>query len=209
MTCEWANFFPPIANCHPSEAMLRAVTEGMRGRVRDSVGALRGVFANPDLRRLQLAYATSMTGWWVFFIALPVYTYEADGAVAVGLVGGLRLGVAAIAAPFAALLGDRHDRALVMLGSDLVRAVGARASRRSRRSRTRRRSSSTCWRWSSRWRRRPSTRRRRAPAHPRAHARRADRRERHVGDDRQPLGLRGPGGGGLLIAVVGVDRSSA
>ena len=108
--------------------MLRAVTEGMRGRVRDSVAALRGVFANPDLRRLQLAYATSMTGWWVFFIALPVYTYEADGALAVGLVGGLRLGVAAIAAPFAALLGDRHDRALVMLASDLVRAVALAAT---------------------------------------------------------------------------------
>jgi MFS family permease len=81
------------------------------------------VFANPGLRRLQLAYATSMTGWWIFFVALPVYTYEHDGAVAVGLVAGVRLGVAAIAAPFASLLGDRHDRALVMLSSDLVRAA--------------------------------------------------------------------------------------
>ena len=108
--------------------MLRVVTAGIRGRLRESVGALRGVFANPDLRRLQLAYATSMTGWWVFFIALPVYTYEADGALAVGLVSGIRLGVAAIAAPFAALLGDRHDRALVMLSSDLVRAVALAAT---------------------------------------------------------------------------------
>ena len=103
--------------------MLAVVTEGIRGRLRESVGALRGVFANPALRRLQLAYATSMTGWWVFFVALPVYTYEKDGAVAVGLVAGVRLGVAAVAAPFAALLGDRHDRALVMLSSDLVRAA--------------------------------------------------------------------------------------
>ncbi len=36
--------------------------------------------------------------------------------------------MAAIAAPFAALLGDRHDRALVMLSSDLVRAVALAAT---------------------------------------------------------------------------------
>lgn len=103
--------------------MLGPVTAGIRAHLRESAGALRGVFGNPGLRRLQLAYATSMTGWWVFFVALPVYTYEQDGAVAVGLVAGVRLGVAAVAAPFASLLGDRHDRALVMLSSDLVRAA--------------------------------------------------------------------------------------
>ena len=95
----------------------------MASRLRASLAALRGVFANPDLRRLELAWATSMTGWWIYFIALPVYTYQADGAVAVGVVSGVRLGLAAAAAPFMALLGDRYDRARVMLASDLVRAV--------------------------------------------------------------------------------------
>ena len=69
-----------------------------------------------------------MTGWWVFFIALPVYTYEAGRRAR----GRPRRRApprrAAIAAPFAALLGDRHDRALVMLSSDLVRAVALAAT---------------------------------------------------------------------------------
>jgi MFS family permease len=51
-----------------------------------------------------------------------VYAYEQGGASAVGIVGLLRWLAAAVASPFAALLGDRFDRRLVMVASDLSRA---------------------------------------------------------------------------------------
>jgi MFS family permease len=55
-------------------------------------------------------------------VAVVVYAYEQGGARAVGVVGLLRWGTAALASPFAAALGDRYDRRLVMVGSDLLRA---------------------------------------------------------------------------------------
>jgi len=85
--------------------------------------AFREVFANPDLRRIQLAWAGSLIGTWAYGIAIVVYAYEQGGATAVGIVGLSRWLAAAFASPFAALLGDRYDRRLVMVVSDLVRAL--------------------------------------------------------------------------------------
>ena len=85
--------------------------------------AFREVFANPDLRRIQLAWAGSLIGTWAYGIAIVVYAYEQGGATAVGIVGLSRWVAAAFASPFAALLGDRYDRRLVMVVSDLVRAL--------------------------------------------------------------------------------------
>jgi MFS family permease len=95
----------------------------------DSSRAFREVFANPGLRRLQLAWAGSLLGTWAYGIAVVVYAYEQGGATAVGIVGMARWLAAAVASPFAALLGDRLDRRLVMVASDLTRAllVGAAA----------------------------------------------------------------------------------
>ncbi len=92
-------------------------------RLRESLEAFREVFRNPGLRRLQLAWGGAIIGTWAWAIAIVVYAYEHGGATAVGLVGLIRWVAGAVAAPFGALLGDRFDRRLVMVASDLVRVV--------------------------------------------------------------------------------------
>ena len=93
------------------------------GHLRESGTAFRAVFANRSLRRIQLAWAASIMGTWAYGIAVAVFAYEQGGATAVGVVTMVRWLAAAIASPFAALLGDRYDRRWVMVGSDLARAA--------------------------------------------------------------------------------------
>jgi MFS family permease len=90
-----------------------------------------GVVQNPDLRRLQLAWAFSIVSYWAYTVAVVVFAYAEGGAAAVGIVGLVRWVAAGLVSPFAALLADRYDRRLVMIASDLVRAAliaGAAAS---------------------------------------------------------------------------------
>jgi len=89
----------------------------------ESGAAFREVFRNAALRRIQLAWAASILGTWAYGIAVVVYAYEHGGATAVGVVGLARWVAAAAASPFAALLGDRYDRRLVMVASDLARVL--------------------------------------------------------------------------------------
>jgi MFS family permease len=96
----------------------------LRERIRDSSRAMREVYRNPALRRLQLAWAGSIIGSWAYAIALVVYAYRHGGASAVGLVGLIRWLPAAVASPFSAILGDRYPRVPVMLASDVLRAAG-------------------------------------------------------------------------------------
>ena len=93
-----------------------------RRRLGESLRAFAAVFANGDLRRLELAWSGSIIGQWGYEVALAVFAYRAGGATAVGLVGLVRLLPAAFVAPFAALLGDRFPRRRVMVAADLVRA---------------------------------------------------------------------------------------
>jgi MFS family permease len=97
--------------------------QGLRERLGESARAFGEVFRNPDLRRLQLAWAGSLIGNWSYFVALAVYAYDQGGAAAVGLVGVIRMLPAAIASPFLASLADRYPRKLVMVVADVVRAV--------------------------------------------------------------------------------------
>jgi len=97
--------------------------QALRERLGTSLTALRQAFANPDLRRLQLAGAGSIIGSWSYTVALAVYAYEAGGATAVGLVALIRYLPSAIASPFTSALGDRYSRVRVMLASDLVRTA--------------------------------------------------------------------------------------
>ena len=98
--------------------------------MRDSFRALREVFRNRALRQLQLAWAGSIIGSWAYTVALVVYAYDQGGASAVALVAVIRWVPAAVASPFAAILGDRYPRVRVMLGADLLRAtaLGAMAA---------------------------------------------------------------------------------
>jgi MFS family permease len=106
------------------------VAEGFRERLSEPFQAFRAVFANPGLRRVELAAAGSETGKWLYILALSIYAYDAGGATAVGIVALIRTVPAAIGAPFMALLGDRYRRDHVMLGASLARvvAVGATAA---------------------------------------------------------------------------------
>jgi MFS family permease len=85
--------------------------------------ALRAVFANPALRRLQLAEAAAQTGSWAYAVALSVYAYREGGAAAVGVLGVVTMVPAAILAPFVAALADRHPRGRVMTAAMLARSV--------------------------------------------------------------------------------------
>jgi MFS family permease len=98
--------------------------ERLKEHLRESWRAVQAVFHNPSLRQLQLAWAGSIIGTWAYAVALVVFAYDHGGASAVGLVALIRWLPAAIASPFAAILGDRYPRVLVMLTSDLLRAVG-------------------------------------------------------------------------------------
>ncbi|HSP71413.1 MAG TPA: MFS transporter [Gaiellaceae bacterium] len=91
-------------------------------RLGEAWRAFAQVFRNPNLRRVELAWAGSVTGQWAYSIAIAVYAYEQGGAAAVGLVAVLRTIPAAIVSPFAAVLGDRLPRERVMLAADLARA---------------------------------------------------------------------------------------
>ena len=93
-------------------------------RLRESAGAFVQVFANPNLRRLELAWAAANLTGWAYTIALSVFAYEAGGAVAVGFVWLLVTVPPGVAAPFVAVLADRYPREHVMLVSTLIR-VGA------------------------------------------------------------------------------------
>jgi MFS family permease len=94
----------------------------LRQQVLDSLRAFGGIYGNPNLRRLQYAWAGSSVGTWAYSVALMVYAYRHGGAAAVGLVGVIRWFPAALAAPFGGILGDRFPRLRVMKTSDLVRA---------------------------------------------------------------------------------------
>ena len=94
----------------------------LRGRFGESLRAFAAVFANQDLRRVELAWSGSVIGQWGYEVALAVFAYRAGGATAVGLVALVRLLPAAVVAPFAALLGDRYRRRRIMVAADLARA---------------------------------------------------------------------------------------
>ena len=100
----------------------------LREHLRESIGALAAVFTNPNLRRVELAFAGSETGKWLYIIALAVFAYDAGGAAAVGLVALTRTVPAAVGAPFTALLADRYRRERVMLLATLVRVAAMAAA---------------------------------------------------------------------------------
>jgi len=85
--------------------------------------ALRGVFAKPSLRRMQLALAASLVGDWAYSTAVTVWAYREGGTQLVGLWAGVRLALIAVATPLGASVVDRLSRKAVMLTSTLVRAV--------------------------------------------------------------------------------------
>ena len=96
---------------------------GIRGRLGESWRAFAQAFRSPVLRRLQIAGIGSTLAVWANSIAIAVYAYRADGAKAVGIVLFARWGLAAVFAPWLALLADRVSRRRIMVTVDVSRAV--------------------------------------------------------------------------------------
>jgi MFS family permease len=89
-------------------------------RLTTPLRAVADVFRNPQLGRLQLAWAGVAFAMWAFAITLGVYAFGVGGAAAVGIAGLVRLLPGALASPFGGLLGDRHSRRAVLLSSSLA-----------------------------------------------------------------------------------------
>jgi MFS family permease len=94
-----------------------------RAYLGQSSRAFRDVFANPNLRRIELAWAASLIGTWAYGISVLVYAFENGGAKAVGIVSAARWFASAAASPFFGVLGDRYDRRVIMVVSDVTRAA--------------------------------------------------------------------------------------
>jgi len=95
----------------------------LRSLVRDRVDAARTVLAEPNLRRLNLAYALAQLGAWAGFVAISLYAFRHGGAREVGVMTAARLGPTVLVSPFAGILADRYPRHLVIAGLEVVRAA--------------------------------------------------------------------------------------
>jgi CRP-like cAMP-binding protein/predicted MFS family arabinose efflux permease len=95
----------------------------LRARLGDSARSFGQVFRNPNIRRIEGAWAASIVAHWSYGIALAVFAYRDGGAAAVGLVGLVRFLPSAAASPFTAVLSDRYRRERVIVVAELSRAV--------------------------------------------------------------------------------------
>jgi MFS family permease len=90
-------------------------------QVAESTRAIKSVFRNPSLRRIELAFGAAIVGRYAVFLAVTLYTYHVGGVTAVAIVTAVRQTLAALAAPYAGALADRFRREHVMLASDVAR----------------------------------------------------------------------------------------
>jgi predicted MFS family arabinose efflux permease len=94
-----------------------------RRQLNETTRSFRAVFANPQLRKLQIAFAGSVTGEWGFLVALVVYANEHGGAKSVSAILVIRWVASALTAPWLAYFADRYPRERVMLVADLSRVA--------------------------------------------------------------------------------------
>ena len=83
---------------------------------------------NRELRRVELAWGASIVAEWAHFVALGVFAYNAGGTTAVGIAGLARMLPAAVVAPLASSLGDRHRRERILVATALVGACALAGS---------------------------------------------------------------------------------
>ncbi len=81
------------------------------------------VFRNASLVRALLSFGGAYTAEWAFTVAISLVAFADGGAVAVGLVGMLRLLPSAVLAPVVAAYADRLPREKVLFASSAVRGL--------------------------------------------------------------------------------------
>ena len=77
-----------------------------------------------DLRRLFAGLVVSQAGDWLYNLALLAFVYERTGSAAwVGITTAARILPEVVLGPIGGVLADRHDRRVVMIVSDVLRAA--------------------------------------------------------------------------------------
>jgi MFS family permease len=94
-------------------------------RIRSVLGV---VWANREMRRVQLAFAAFSSAEWSVWIAMLVYAYRRGGATTSGLVALAQLCPAAIFAPFVGSLADRRPPGRVLAVGYVAQGVGMAAT---------------------------------------------------------------------------------
>lgn len=93
------------------------------GAVRATAAATRLVFGNRDLRRVNVAWAGSLTGDNAFATAIAVWAYGYGGVKAVSAYTVIRLMLIAAGLPISSLLLDRVPHRPFVVTADLARIV--------------------------------------------------------------------------------------
>ena len=84
---------------------------------------LRTTLGNRDLTRIELAWAAATLGNWAFSILLALYAYRQGGTGAVALALVVRMLPSGLAAPYTAMLVDRHSRRATLVWTSVIRTA--------------------------------------------------------------------------------------
>ena len=90
-----------------------------------AVAVLQDALRSRSIRRIEISWAIGTAAEWAFLVILLVVAYDAGGALAVGVLGAVRIAPAIVAAPFATLLVERFRGDRVLTGINVARSLGA------------------------------------------------------------------------------------
>lgn len=89
---------------------------------------LRTMLGNRHLARVEVAWAAATLGNWAFSILLALYAYRQGGTGAVALALVVRMLPSALAAPYTAMLVDRHSRRAILVWTSVLRTASLAAA---------------------------------------------------------------------------------
>lgn len=94
-----------------------------RRRPSRSLGAVKAVFGNFELRRVELAYLFFYIARWGMRVAILVFAFERGGLKETSLVAVVMEVPAAVVAPLASIIGDEVRRERALLGGYVAQAA--------------------------------------------------------------------------------------